>query len=258
MLSATASNRTTLKVFIVLPAYNEAQNLKKLLPDLNSVLSQKKINFEIVVVNDGSRDETEFLVKSEIKKGMPATLLSHEKNQGLGATIRDGLEWAAQQANPEDVIISLDADNSHSPKHMEQMLESIQRGSDLVIASRYQRGAQVVGVPSFRIFLSYGARFLFQVFFPMKNVRDYTCGYRAYRASLLKAGITKYGKSFIDREGFEVMVDILLKLRKLKPRCSEVPLDLRYDQKQGVSKMRVFRTVKKSLVLVFTRQFRTI
>lgn len=258
MLSAPLSVSNEVKVFIVLPAYNEADNLKKLLPQLNSYLSQKQLNFEIVVVNDGSQDETGAVVQSEIKKGSQITLLSHETNKGLGATIRDGLEWAAKKAEKNDVIISLDADNSHSPKHMEPMLQLIQSGSDLVIASRYQRGSQTVGVPPLRILLSYGARFLFQVFFPMRNVRDYTCGYRAYRAGLLKQGIACYGKSFIDREGFEVMVDILLKLRKLKPKCSEVPLELRYDQKQGVSKMRVLRTVKKSLALVLARRFRTI
>ena len=258
MLSASASYSTKPKVFIVLPAFNEAENLKLLLPDLRATLLQQHLHFELVVVNDGSQDETELFIKSEMNKDSKITLLSHEKNQGLGATIRDGLEWAANHANPNDVIISLDADNSHSPKHMEQMVQAIQDGSELVIASRYQKGAQVVGVPLLRVLLSYGARFLFQVFFPMKNVRDYTCGYRAYRASLLKNGIAQYGKSFIDREGFEVMVDILLKLRRLNPKCTEVPLDLRYDQKQGVSKMRVLKTVKKSLVLVFTRKFRTI
>src|SRR5262249_54712010 len=99
------------------------------------------------------------------------------------------------------------------------------------------------------------ARFLFQITFPLSGVRDYTCGYRAYHGKLLKKAFQKYGNDFIERDGFEAMVDILLKLRRMGAIFCEVPLVLRYDEKRGASKMRVFRTIRRSLSLIFNRRF---
>jgi dolichol-phosphate mannosyltransferase len=84
----------------------------------------------------------------------------------------------------------------------------------------------------------------------MKGVRDYTCGYRAYRASTIKDAVTRYGDRLIEESGFSCMVELLLKLRRLGIRCYEVPLVLRYDQKGGVSKMRVIRTIRRYLVVM--------
>ncbi len=95
----------------------------------------------------------------------------------------------------------------------------------------------------------------FRSAFPTPGVRDFTCGYRAYRASVLKAAVRRYRQEFIDEEGFQCMVDILLKLRRMNLRFDEVPLVLRYDLKAGKSKMKVARTIFKTLVLLVKRRF---
>ncbi|NDG27706.1 MAG: glycosyltransferase [Proteobacteria bacterium] len=242
------------EVFIVLPAFNEAENLKLLLPKIDATLREDGLNYQLIVVNDGSSDKTaEVLCFWE--RRIPLRPIHHEVNMGLGKTIRDGLDFAAKMAQPNDIIVALDADNSHSPSHIRSMVQCVREGNDVVIASRYQNGSHVKGVPAHRLWLSYGARFLFQVFFPIRGVRDYTCGYRAYRASLLQAAFKKYGQTFVDREGFEVMVDILLKLRKMGALFREVPLVLRYDEKRGDSKMKVLRTIRRSLALIIQRKF---
>jgi len=127
------------------------------------------------------------------------------------------------------------------------MVGAIAGGSDIVIASRYRRGSRVVGLSKFRHLMSIGARLLFQVTFPMKGVRDYTCGFRAYRASLLKRAFARYGKSLAQERGFAAMAEILLRLNSMRPAFSEVPMVLRYDFKSGDSKMRVGATVMKTL-----------
>jgi len=88
--------------------------------------------------------------------------------------------------------------------------------------------------------------------FPIQGVRDYTCGFRAYRASILQAAFARYSEQLISQKGFSCMVDILLKLRTLEPDpiMGEVPLVLRYDLKHGMSKMRAARTIVDTLVLM--------
>ena len=86
-------------------------------------------------------------------------------------------------------------------------------------------------------------------------MRDFTCGYRAYRASVLKAAFERYGDRFIDQEGFQAMVDIILRLRRMDVVFGEVPFILRYDRKLGDSKMNVKSTVAKTLKLIWKRRF---
>jgi dolichol-phosphate mannosyltransferase len=241
-------------VRLVLPAYNEEENLGALIETLDACLHEAAVEYEIIVVDDGSSDRTSDVALSYAEK-IQLRLERHSKNQGLGATIRDGLRLAAMRSTPDDIIISLDADNTHSPGLIPAMLQAIREGNDIVIASRFQLGAYVRGVPYHRVLLSRWASRLFRLVFPMAGVRDYTCGYRAYRASLLQKAFLKYGNEFIDRDGFECMVDILLKLQSLQPIIRELPLILRYDKKGGASKMNVPRTIFRTLTLMLSRRF---
>jgi len=243
----------TRKIFVVLPAYNEQESLGPLLDGIAETMAEEGFWYEVIVVDDGSRDAT-LKVAREHAETMPLRIERHEVNQGLGATIRDGLAAGARVARDQDIVIAMDADNTHPPGLMGAMVRAIREGNDLVIASRYQPGARVLGVPPFRRFLSWGAGTLFRIVFPIPGVKDYTCGYRAYRGALLKAAFERYGAEFVSEAGFQCMVDILLKLHRLGAICREVPLVLRYDLKGGVSKMRVGRTVLKTLGLMVRRR----
>jgi dolichol-phosphate mannosyltransferase len=112
----------------------------------------------------------------------------------------------------------------------------------------------VVGLSRFREILSYGASLLFRLTFPIQGVRDYTCGYRAYEARIIKAAFERWKDDFISEEGFTCMVDILLKLRQMDCIFVEVPMVLRYDRKPGVSKMNVPRTIRRTLYLLVRRR----
>jgi dolichol-phosphate mannosyltransferase len=125
----------------------------------------------------------------------------------------------------------------------------------VVIASRYQHGSVTRGVPGYRKFLSFGAGMLFRIAFPIEGVRDYTCGFRAYRAGVMQQAIRKYGERLFDQQGFQCMVDILLKLRALNLVFGEAPMILRYDFKEGASKMKVARTINSTLLLMLKRRF---
>ena len=113
---------------------------------------------------------------------------------------------------------------------------------------------QLRGVPWHRNALSLGASVLFRALFPTRGVRDYTSGYRAYRGQVLRDAFARYGDAFVDQEGFQCMVDILLKLREMDVIFNEVPLILRYDNKEGASKMNVWRTTRNTLGLLARRR----
>jgi dolichol-phosphate mannosyltransferase len=95
---------------------------------------------------------------------------------------------------------------------------------------------------------------MFQILFPIRGVRDYTCGYRAYRTETIRAAAAMYGDQLITETGFSCMADLLLKLRRLPLEMSEIPLELRYDRRGGGSKMRVLRTIRQTLMLMVRRR----
>ena len=235
-----------MKILFALPAYNEEKDLPKLLETFERQMEASHYAFQVVIVDDGSSDGTLDVIRQWSSR-MPIDLVRHAKNSGLGETIQDALHRAAALADAADIVITMDADNTHSPAVIPEMVKAIEQGSDVVIASRYRRGSKVVGLSAFRQLMSYGARFLFQIAFPIAGVRDYTCGFRAYRASLLSVAFARYGKTLVQERGFAAMAEILLKLRAMNTRFSEVPMVLRYDFKSGDSKMRVGATVMKTL-----------
>jgi dolichol-phosphate mannosyltransferase len=238
-------------ILIVLPAYNEAAGLPALLRSIRQVMDEGRLAYKVVVVDDGSSDGTWDAITANVAE-MPIVPVRHEVNRGLAEALRSGLQVAVGQAGPDDVIVTMDADNTHAPGLVMRMLGLIREGHDVVIGSRYVSGARVVGVPFHRRVLSSGASLLMRTVFPIQGVRDYTCGFRAYRASVLQAAFARYGEGLISQKGFSCMVDILLKLRTLEPDpiMGEVPLVLRYDLKHGMSKMRAARTIVDTLVLM--------
>jgi dolichol-phosphate mannosyltransferase len=241
------------KVRVVLPAYNEARDVGPLLEAIDQAMFDDGLEYAIIVVDDGSVDGT--LEEVERRAAfIPVEVLRHESNRGLGETIRDGLREAATVCSERDIIVVMDADNTHLPGLIRAMTRRIQEGADVVIASRFRSGADVRGVPLHRRLLSRGASWILRAIFPIHGVRDYTCGYRAYRAPVLALAFERYGEEFINEDGFQCMVDILLKLRTLDVVFAEVPLILRYDQKAGASKMRVMSTVVNTLSLMARRR----
>lgn len=242
-------------ITIVLPAYNEEDSIGLLLSRISDLMKKKQYPIRVIVVDDGSKDKT----AENAQKSMPESMIiSHNGNKGLGEAIKTGLLAALDISNENDVIVTMDSDDSHAPALIGKMVDKIDEGCDVVIASRYLPESRVVGVAYCRRILSDGASFLFRVLYPIDGVRDYTCGYRAYRASILRYAFDKWGNHFVNQTGFSVMVDILLKLSRLNVVFAEVPIILRYDRKPGASKMNVRKTVMQTLSLLLKHRFRKV
>lgn len=242
--------RADRRIWIILPAFNEAESLPPLLKGIGAIVPRLS-DYTIVVVNDGSSDGTA-AVASSYRGRLSLRVVSHGRNRGLARTIETGIRAAVRRAGKDDVIVTMDADNTHSPKLIPRLLRRIDRGADVVIASRYAAGGREEGVPATRRVLSHAIGALLRLRFGLRGVRDYSCGYRAYRAQLLRAAVTRYGGRFIEADGFQVMAEILVKLSPFSPRIVEVPLHLRYDLKRGHSKIRLLPTVTGYLRLLAT------
>jgi dolichol-phosphate mannosyltransferase len=169
----------------------------------------------------------------------PLEVITHRINRGLGETSRDLFERAAELASPGDVIVRLDCDDTHEPEFVPRLIAKLREGNDVVIASRFAPGGGQTGVSGYRAFISRCANLFMKVFFPIKGLREYSCGFRAYRAETIKQAIAVYGNNFIQLKGlgFTCTLEKLVKLKLIGARFAEAPFVLRYDQKASASKM---------------------
>ena len=253
--ASDSSTKTNPRLTVLLPAFNEAGGLHELLPMLNRELESSGMDYRVIVVDDGSSDDTAE-VTIDASSWMPIILVRHEENRGLAAALRTAFAYALRgpAKTSQDIVVTMDSDNTHGPNLIRPMIQSISAGHDVVIASRFQPGAQVVGLSWFRHLTGVAAGLMFKLLFPIRGVRDYTCGYRAFRDTTLRRAMEDFGEAFISEKGFSCSVDILLKLARQRPLVAEVPLVLRYDLKTGTSKMPVGRTIFETLKLAAKRR----
>lgn len=225
-------------IIVLLPAYNEEASLPALIPQLRASLDAMGEPYRIVVCNDGSRDRTP-QVLADLVRDYPIDVITHRINRGLGETSRDLFEHAASIAQPGDVIVRLDCDDTHEPQFIARLVGKLREGHDVVVASRFAPGGGQLGVSAYRAFISQCANLFMKVFFPIKGLREYTCGFRAYRAEVIQQAVATYGNNFIQLKGlgFTCTLEKLVKLKLLGARFAEAPFVLRYDKKVSPSKM---------------------
>ena len=234
-------------VAVLLPAFNEERDLPALLARIKETLEDQPFGYQVVIVDDGSKDRTAEIAEHAAKT-MPVHLVKHGVNRGLGCAIQTGLREAVKHG---DLIVSMDADNSHDPIYIADMVRHMNTNdTGLVIASRFQKGSVVKGVPLMRQAMSWGCYLFMKTIVPYREVRDYSTGFRGYRASTLERLIAQYGDKLVEESGFVCMLEVLLKLRSIGAKAAEIPYVLRYDLKEGVSKMRVIRTIRRYFSVV--------
>ena len=237
------------QILAVLPAYNEAASLPALMDRIDQVFLDERLEGCVLIVDDGSTDGTADVVR-EWQGRVEVLLESHDGNQGLPEAIRTGLRRAIELTEPNDVVVVMDADNSHTPGLIVRMTRGVREGADIVIASRFQADSRIRGVSTLRRLTGWGANFLFRVLVRGEGVKDFTCGYRAYRAGLLADVYRELGDDLIKERGFSCMPALLLRLLKRRPIVVEVPLILRYDMRGGPSKMNVPATILETFQLL--------
>jgi dolichol-phosphate mannosyltransferase len=247
------------RLFVILPSYNEQENIETLVNAwlaLDDKIAARGYRLSVCPIDDGSRDDTRAIIERLASADTRVTALIHPRNLGLGAGLNTGLRHFLAASAAGDAAVVMDADNTHEPKYVFPMLDAIAQGrADVVIASRYAGGSGVVGVPKFRLFLSDGARFFYTLVLGVRGVKDYTCGYRLYTQDIVRRGYARFGEKLITERSFACMMELLYKLSLVGARFYEIPFTLRYDQKGGESKMRVAKTMRRSIATALKLRF---
>ncbi|WP_019532842.1 glycosyltransferase family 2 protein [Paenibacillus ginsengihumi] len=233
------------RIVVGLPAYNEEDSLGPLLNQLIGLRRRFGARLEIVVVNDGSTDRTADIVYAYCRAYPFVRYVEHERNRGLGAAVRTLLSYVVRHYDSADLLVTMDADNTHPPHLIPSLVAKMNEGRlDVAIASRFAPGGEVCGLSWRRRMYSRGAALFFTLFFPITHVRDYSSGFRCYRIGYLKRVSTQWGGELITGSGFECMAELLARFSRVGVRAGEVPLVLRYDLKTGPSKMHAARTIR--------------
>lgn len=239
-------------LYAYLPCYNEAGNIQALIEAWlgeKDRLQEEGYELQIIPVDDKSTDNTLEIIRSMEEIHPEVRVIAHKTNQNLGGALFTSVRDFLHQGTPGSLMCFMDGDNTHKPSFVHNMIRKQKEGADCVIASRYQPGARINGVPSNRLALSDGAKLYYSVMLHVPNVKDYTCGYRLYTYSILNNAYRKYQKELITMRSFSCMMEILYKLHKSGCRFAEVPFTLYYDSKVGASKMHILKTVRDSLIV---------
>ncbi len=211
---------------VIIPTYNESENLAAIVE--RTVAAVPAAN--ILVVDDGSPDGTGELADRIAAADDRVTVLHRSAKTGLGGAYLVGFRWAFERRY--DTIIEMDADGSHPPESLPEMLRALAApGVGLVIGSRWTRGGRVIDWPRTRELLSRAANVYARLALGIR-VKDSTGGFRAYRAPVLGA----IDISGIASEGYCFQIDLTLRVLATGARVVEVPIDFR-EREFGVSKM---------------------
>jgi dolichol-phosphate mannosyltransferase len=211
-------------IVVVLPTYNELENLEGMIHRLRSSVPDA----EILIVDDGSPDGTGELGRELAASDPRIHVLQRSAKQGLGAAYLAGFAWALEHG--ADVVVECDADGSHQPEELPHLLDALP-DHDLVVGSRWVRGGRIVNWPLSRRLLSRGGSFYARTLLRLGE-RDVTGGYRAYRADALRA----IGLGRVDSLGYCFQIELLWRAERAGLRVVEVPITF-VERVHGVSKM---------------------
>jgi len=209
---------------IVVPTYNERENIQPLLDQLLSL----PYGLDVLVVDDHSPDGTGDLVAARADKEPRVHLLRRAGKMGLGSAYVAGFRYALE--NGAEFVFEMDADFSHDPAAIGEFLEAA-KDADLVLGSRYLHGVTVVHWPLRRLVLSMGANLYTRVVTGLP-VRDATGGFKCFRRRALAA----LDLDRVRSDGYAFQIEITYKLWRLGLRIKEIPITF-VDRRAGVSKM---------------------
>jgi dolichol-phosphate mannosyltransferase len=213
------------QVAVIIPTYNERENLEQIVSRLHTAVG----GAEILVVDDNSPDGTGELADKLAATDGHLQVLHRPGKSGLGSAYIAGFRWALDRGY--GVMVEMDADGSHQPEELPKLLTALERGADLVIGSRWVPGGSVHNWPRSRELLSRAANAYTRIVLGI-SVRDATGGFRAYRAATLRA--IDLGQ--VLSQGYCFQIDLTLRALRAGLTVAEVPITFT-ERTRGASKM---------------------
>ncbi len=229
---------------VIIPTYNELDNLPKLLPEVLS----KSEEISVLIVDDNSPDGTAAFVENEMKKNERIHIIKRSSKQGLGTAYIAGFKYALKKNF--ELIFEMDADFSHDPKEIPRFLDEI-RNSDLVIGSRYITGVNVINWPMRRLLLSSFANLYTRVITGMP-VHDATGGFKCFRRKVLES----INLDQVRSNGYAFQIEMNFKAWKKGFKVKEIPI-IFVDRTKGQSKMSR-KIVREAVTMVWKLRFKSI
>ena len=217
---------------VIIPAYNEERRLPKTLEEIDKYLSRQSYDYEILVVNDGSKDRTVEIAKNLAPKIKNLTVTGYERNRGKGFAVRFGMLEAKG-----DYRLFTDADNSTSVDQIEKMWPEFEKGSDIVIGSRDVKGA-VLNPPQpwiRQIILGEGFKLYRKIIVDLWGIEDTQCGFKCFKKS---AAENIFPKCKIDRFAFDP--EILIIGKSSGEKIKEIPVYWKNDLESKVKFKSIF------------------
>ncbi len=204
-------------ISIIIPTYNECENIKGIITKIQAVMQSEMISYEILIIDDNSPDGTSDVVKKIIKSTKCNTdqnirLYTRLRKEGIGSAYKYGFKKAKGT-----YLMEMDADFSHDPKEIMCFMKAMENGSDVVIGSRFIRGGERNDAYVRKIFPIIGS--MLYKFFLKSNVRDITSGYRLYK----KSAINKVNLDVLP-DDFSFQVAILFEFIDKKCNIREIPI----------------------------------
>ena len=218
-----------MRIAVIIPTYNERDNIGVLLLEIIKVFMNHDILGSIIVVDDSSPDGTANVVKDLSMKFGNISVISREGKFGLGSAYKEGYTKALNLGF--EAMIEMDADGSHDPSLIPDFVERLEQGFQLVIGSRYIPGGKTKNWPIGRKIISRSAAVFVRLLFKSK-IHDPTSGYRCIRSDALK----NLDLSKIYSAGFSFQVEMALRCEKLKLKVCEIPI-IFIDRDKGKSKL---------------------
>ncbi len=238
------------RLFIVVPVYNEAPNIPTLFGAFAALDDEFKSRFAMryVIVDDGSQDGTVEIARGQ-KGGLELEVLQHERNKGPGAAFATGFAHLAVRMADTDWVITMEGDNTSRHELIKQMLVRADEGFDAVFASPYMYGGGITQTSFLRKLLSSGANLVVKDLLDIQGILTVSSFFRLYRAKTLLRMQRVFGPGIVERQGFESMVEMVMKMTMLRITISEVAMVLDSSRRKGKSKMKLMRTIMGYLVL---------
>ncbi|NIM47634.1 MAG: glycosyltransferase [Candidatus Aenigmarchaeota archaeon] len=242
------------KICIVIPTYNEAENIEKL---VRKILEQTIPNLDIIIVDDNSPDGTGIIaerLKAEVrsqKSNSKLDVIHRPGKMGLGTAYVAGFKQALKDG--VDYIISMDADFSHNPQDIKRFLKEAQKGYDLVLGSRYIKGGEIVNWDWKRRILSTSAIIISRILLRLP-IKDCTAGYKCYSRAFIKS-IDFNG---ISSSGYAFQVEMVYNVKKNGFSFIEIPI-IFIDRRKGESKLNqkeIYVSAKAILKLAYDYNWR--
>ena len=218
-----------MKLAIVIPTYNEAETIPSLISELFEKIKQLVEKLDILIIDDSSPDGTADIVRELGTKYEKITVIQRPKKMGLGAAYKEGFRHVLEKLDSE-LVLQMDADHSHQPSEIPNMLEKI-KNFDFLIASRHVEGSDVIGWGIGRKATHSIAGAIARICAKIE-IKDSTSGFRMFKKKTLE----KVNFNKIRSDGFAFQIEVLHQLKQLGMKGLEVPTVF-VNRTEGSSKM---------------------